>query len=301
MIDRRTVLAATAAGALAACAQGGEGTVPSQREADGQEALSGFAVNAESWYLDTPFLERFDRAVRDGFTHVEFWGPEGEDRTPQAIAKAASDAGLNVIQIVGGAPLLARSDAATRQQFLDMSERTVEHAALFGCDIATIVGHNDVDGVSKADSLKAYADHLAAAAPIFEAAGVTAAIEPFNPYNHPGHFLYGSADAMAVVDAVGSPRVKINWDLFHMQRYEGELIGNLRKARDTIGYVQLADAPDRGQPGTGDVDYANVVKAVREAGYARPIGLEFWAADGDYDRAVADMLALSGRIAALGA
>ena len=59
-----------------------------------------------------------------------------------------------------------------------------------------------------------------------------------------------------------------------------------------VGYVQLADAPDRTQPGTGDVNYANVIRAVRAAGYARPIGLEFWAEDGDYARAVRDMVKL---------
>lgn len=291
-MDRRTVIIGMGAGALAACAQGGGSMADTANEADVQEALSGFAVNTESWYLDTPFLQRFDRAARDGFTHVEFWGSEGDDRSPEAIAKAASDAGLNIIQIVGGAPLLAKSDAATRQEFLAMCERTVEQAAILDTDIATIVGHNDVDGISKADSLASYTDHLAAAAPIFEAGGVTAAIEPFNPFNHPGHFLYGARDAVAVVEAVDSERVKINWDLFHMQRYEGELIGNIRQAGDTIGYVQLADAPDRTQPGTGDVNYANVIRAVRAAGYARPIGLEFWAEDGDYARAVRDMVKL---------
>ena len=301
MIDRRALFAGTvAAGALAAC--GGAGAEPAAALSDTErrERLSGFAANMESWYLDTPFLQRFDRAARDGFSHVEFWGPEGDDRTPESAAEAAQDAGLNVIQIVGGAPLLARGDAGTRAEFLDMCERTVEHADILDTNIATIVGHNDVEGVSKADALAAYTDHLAAAAPIFERAGVVAAIEPFNPYNHPGHFLYGSADAMEVVRAVDSDAVKINWDLFHMQRYEGELIGNLRKAGDTIGYVQLADAPDRGQPGTGDVDYANVVRAVRAAGYDLPIGCEFWAKDGDDARAVEDMLALAGRIAALG-
>ena len=293
-IDRRAVLVAGAG--LAACVAA-SGVAESETEADRASLLSGFAVNTESWYLDVPFLERFDRAARDGFTQVEFWGPEGEDRTPEQIRRAAGDAGLNIIQIVGGAPLLARGDAATRQSFLDMSARTVEQAALLNTDIATIVGHNDVEGISKADSLEAYTEHLAAAAPIFEAAGVTAAIEPFNPFNHPGHFLYGARDAVAVVEAVGSPRVKINWDLFHMQRHEGELIGNLRQAGDTIGYVQLADAPDRTQPGRGDVNYTNVIKAVREAGYARPIGLEFWAADGDYGQAVADMVGLARTLA----
>jgi hydroxypyruvate isomerase len=292
VIDRRAVLVGTAiAASLAACANEGDGEPEGRRD-----LLSGYAVNLESWYRDQPFLARFDQAVRDGFTSVEFWSPVGDDRTPDAAAKAARDARLNVVQIVGGAPNLALSDRQTRQIFLDMCKVTVEHAATLQTRIATIVGHAVQEGVTKADSLAAYADHLAAAASIFEAAGVTAVIEPFNPYDHPGHFLYGSSDAIQIVQAVNSPAVKINWDLFHMQRYEGELIGNLRRAGDTIGYVQLADAPDRAQPGTGDVNYANVIKAVREAGYDRPIGLEFWAKDDDYNQAVLDMLRLSEKV-----
>jgi len=81
-----------------------------------------------------------------------------------------------------------------------------------------------------------------------------------------------------------------------MQRHEGELIGNLKRHADTICYVQLADAPARGQPGTGDVNYTNVIKQVRAGGYVRPIGLEFWAKDKNYDQAVQDMLDLSRAI-----
>ena len=287
VFDRRTFLA-SAAVCAAACSQAN--VLPGERRA----SLSGFAVNLESWYLDTLFLGRFDRAARDGFAHVELWVPEGEDRTTDDIGRMARDAGLSIAQIVGEAPELARSDPGTRESFLEMCRKTVDRAKRLDAPVATIVGHNSIDGISKADSLLAYADHLAAAAPIFESAGVIAAIEPFNPFNHPGHFLYGAGDAISVVQTVNSPAIKINWDLFHMQRYEGELIGNLRKAGNTVGYAQLADAPDRMQPGTGDVNYANVLKYLRNVvGYTKPIGLEFWAADGDYDRAVWDMVNLA--------
>ena len=73
---------------------------------------------------------------------------------------------------------------------------------------------------------------------------------------------------------MGSPHVKLNWDLFHMQRYEGNLIDNLRKGRQHIGYVQIADSPDRNEPSTGEVNYATVLEAVREIGYRRPVGVE---------------------------
>ncbi|WP_427452772.1 TIM barrel protein [Litorimonas sp. WD9-15] len=256
-----------------------------------RDLLSGFALNVESWYADLPFEARFDKAAADGFSHVEFWFIDSWDRDAAELAGLANDAGVKVAQIVGDAPELARPNV--QDKFLENCKRAVENARILNTDIVTVTGHQDVEGISKSDSLSAYQDHMAAAAPIFEDAEVFAAIEPFNPYDHPGHFIYGSAEAVDIVRAVNSPFVKLNWDLFHMQRHEGELIGNLKRHADTICYVQLADTPDRGQPGTGDVNYANVIRQVRSGGYDKPIGLEFWAQDGDYAQAITDILALA--------
>lgn len=296
MVDRRAFLVSGAALATA-CS-----TVPSASTSvvarpSIQEKLSGFALNTESWFLDRPFDNRFDAAARAGFTHVEFWSLNDQEKSAKKLAKIASDAGVSVVQIVGDAPDLARKENRTR--FLDHCKRAVERAHILSTDIVTLVGHQSVDGISKSDSLRAYTAHIAEAAQIFDDAQVMAAIEPFNPYDHPGFFIYGSSDAVAIVREIDSPFVKLNWDLFHMQRTEGELIGNLRKSSDTIGYVQLADAPDRHQPGTGDVNYATVIQEVRAQGYNRPIGLEFWAKDNNYDQAVLDMLTLADQITAL--
>ena len=84
---------------------------------------------------------------------------------------------------------------------------------------------------------------------------------------------------------VGSPQVKINWDLYHMQRYEGNLIDNLRKNIDHVGYFQLADSPDRNEPLTGEINYTEVFKAIKQAGYKRPVGLECSPQDGNVVRA----------------
>jgi len=78
-----------------------------------------------------------------------------------------------------------------------------------------------------------------------------------------------------------------------MQRAEGNVIDNLTKGTDQICYAQLADSPARGQPGTGEMDYVQIIQALRAAGYDRAIGLEFWAEDKDYNRAVTDMKALA--------
>jgi hydroxypyruvate isomerase len=276
---------------LTACAGPSQQAGLTLKAGEKTDLLSGYALNVESWYADLDFAARFDKAARDGFSHVEFWFIDSWDRKASELAKLATDAGVRVAQIVGDSPPLALS--GTRDVFLENCKRAVENARILDTDIVTLTGHQNVDGVSKADSLKSYRDHMAAAAPIFEDARVFAAIEPFNPYDHPGHFIYGSADAVEIVQAINSPYMKLNWDLFHMQRHEGELIGNLKRHADTICYVQLADTPDRAQPGTGDVNYANVLKQVRAGGYDRPIGLELWAKDKDYDQAVADILKLS--------
>ncbi len=280
--------AAVAAAGLTACSASSSVDLS---ESQTRKLLSGFALNVESWYADIPFEARFDKAAEDGFSHVEFWFIDSWDRKASELAKLATDAGVQIAQIVGDAPALARPDVRT--EFLENCKRAVENAQLLGTEIVTITGHQDVDGISKSDSLKSYRDHLAAAAPIFEDAETYAAIEPFNPYDHPGHFIYGSAEAVEIVTAINSPYVKLNWDLFHMQRHEGELIGNLKRHAQTICYVQIADTPDRAQPGTGDVNYANVLKQVRAGGYNRPIGLELWAKDKDYDQAVSDVVGLA--------
>jgi len=291
-IDRRTALLAAGVGlALGACADAGSNTSAALTSDRIEDLLSGYAVNVESWYADLDFSARFDQAARDGFSHIEFWFIESWDRKATNLAKLAKDAGVQVAQIVGDCPALALPDS--REIFLENCKRAVENARLLDTDIVTLTGHQNVEGVSKAESLKNYRDHIVAAAPIFEDAKVFAAIEPFNPYDHPGHFIYGSPDAVEIVRDVNSPFVKLNWDLFHMQRHEGELIGNLKRYADAICYVQLADAPDRGQPGTGDVNYENVLKQVRAGGYDRPIGLEFWAKDNDYALAIQDILKLA--------
>jgi hydroxypyruvate isomerase len=97
--------------------------------------------------------------------------------------------------------------------------------------------------------------------------------------------LHGSTDALRIVRAVGSPRVKICWDLYHMQISEGDLCGRMREGIDEIGYFQLADTPGRNDPGTGEVHYPRVMRAAWELGYRGWVGLEFTPRDGAVEAA----------------
>jgi hydroxypyruvate isomerase len=129
-------------------------------------------------------------------------------------------------------------------------------------------------------------------APMLETAGVTALVEPFNRVNHLNHLLNGSQPALPMVRSVNSPRVKLLWDFYHMQLEDGDLIEKFNAGVDQVAHVQIGDVPGRHQPGTGEVNHANLLRAVRAAGYAGKIGLEFMPLDQNDAKAVDDMLAL---------
>ncbi|OUW15960.1 MAG: hypothetical protein CBD18_07790 [Opitutales bacterium TMED158] len=118
------------------------------------------------------------------------------------------------------------------------------------------------------------ADHLKACAELCEPNGLTLAIEPLNPVSHPGLFLQRISHARQICKMVASPSVKILNDLFHQQITEGNLISNLRQAWDEIAYIQVGDVPGRKQPGTGEINFAHIMKWLDDKGYSGIIGLE---------------------------
>ena len=291
-MNRRDVIAASAIGlSLSACVGSKQ---PKRNNEQIVSALSGFAVNVESWWADLSFDTRFDMAAKSGFEHVEFWFIDSWNRDVKALARHASDAGVKISQIVADAPALA--DLKNKDAYLESVKRAIDNAHTLDTKIVTVTGHQDIDGIAAVDALKAYQDNIAASAPLWEAANIYCAIEPFNPYDHPGHFIYGHADALSICQQINSPFVKLNWDLFHMQRYEGNLITHFEKGADHVAYVQLADSPARHQPGTGEVNYQPVLEAVRTQGYKDPIGLELWAKDKDYARALEAVIRLGEAI-----
>lgn len=242
--------------------------------ATADDAKTQFAVNIEMWFEGTRFEERVENAAALGFPAIEFWFYK--DRDMGELAERLNAHGMSATQFTAwGFGQEINDPRIEPEAFVAAIEESCDVAnALPGCDLFTVVAGDDVEGFSKSEMHAAVIDKLKAAVPVLESRGKTAIVEPMNPYNHPAHCLYGSDDGIALCEAVGSPNVKLNWDLFHMQRYEGNLIDNLRKGQDHIGYVQIADSPDRNEPLTGEVNFSKVLQAVHEIGYTRPVGLE---------------------------
>jgi len=248
-------------------------------------------VNLDTWFKQVPFEQRFALAKQHSFKFIEFWPVDRGNGTKASALRTLCDAnGLTVTQFAPAWPNFA--DPAKHPELLKTAEAAIADAKTLGCSQFTVTGHSLVEGMSREAQLAGYLAGLMRMAPMLEEAGVTALVEPFNRVNHLNHLLNGSQPALPMVRAVNSPKVKLLWDFYHMQLEDGDLIEKFTAGADQVAHVQIGDVPGRHQPGTGEVNHTNLLRAVRAAGYRGKIGLEFMPLDQDDSKAVKDMLAL---------
>ena len=163
-----------------------------------------------------------------------------------------------------------------RDQFLKEMEAAITVANKFKCKRLVTLTGNDVPGMSREAMMESAVAGLKAAAPMLEKNGITAVIEVLNTYvNHPNYYLYLVNDAAKLIDAVGSPNVKILFDIYHVQIMEGNLIPLIRQHIKRIDHFHIGDHPGRHQPGTGEINYRNVFKAIYDLGYEGYAALEY--------------------------
>jgi hydroxypyruvate isomerase len=275
----------------AAAALAGLAAAPASASAQTMAGLNGYAINLDTWCKQAPFEQRFALARKLGFRTIEFWTVDrGNGTKASDIKKLVDDNGLDVTQFAPAWPNFA--DQSKLPDLLKVTEQAIADAKTLGCIKFTITGHALIDGMTREAQLAGYTAGLMRIAPLLEQAGVTGLVEPFNRVNHLNHLLNGSQPALPMVRSVNSPRVKLLWDFYHMQLEDGDLIEKFTAGADQVAHVQIGDVPGRHQPGTGEVNHANLLRAVRAGGYHDKIGLEFMPLDQDDAKAVKDMLAL---------
>lgn len=297
--QRRDLLKLGLAGGIAAGAASlGGAAAPAHAhvtdKGERRRLLSAFACNAEMWFGGLPFLERLNGIAALDFTYFEMWSFNNKnkgDTTPQQIAARMRELGLTCTSISPGSPDL--TIAENLPGFLDAVRQAIELSQLMGVKRFNMTGHKLVEGLTLEQMGDNYVRALEAAIPLVEAADLTLMVEPYNPFNHPGHFIQGVFPGVDLIQRVNSPRVKMMWDLFHMQRTNGNLITHMTKYWDLVDYIQFADSPDRHQPGTGEIAYGLVFEAARELGYTLPFGAELKPKDNDDAAAANALIALA--------
>jgi hydroxypyruvate isomerase len=165
-----------------------------------------------------------------------------------------------------------------REGFLREINASVEAAKKIEAQRLVVLTGNELGGLPRSQQMANAVAALREAAPILEKNGLTAVVEILNTYvDHAGYFLYYVRDGAELVDRVGSPNVKLLFDIYHVQIMEGNLISNIRAHIERIGHFHVGDVPGRHEPGTGEINYRNVFKAIYELGdrFQGYVGLEY--------------------------
>ncbi len=236
-----------------------------------------FAANLSMMFTERPFLERFAAAAEAGFEGVEFLFPYEEE--PQAIRDALDAAGLQ--QALFNCPPgdwaageRGMSAIPGREaEFRDAFETALAYAGVIRPDRLHVMA-----GLSSGPAARAaYVGNLA------WAAGRAAehdpsrplVIEPINTRDIPGYFLNRSDEAVSVIDEVGAPNLRLQFDLYHAQIMEGDLTRRLERLMPVISHIQIAGVPDRHEPDDGELNFPHLFATLDRLGYDGWVGCEY--------------------------
>jgi len=238
-----------------------------------------FCANVSILFKEVPLLERFARAAQADFRAVEFWWPRGEDLGQ--VEAAIRDAGVQVVLVnfdAGDMPAGDRgllSDPQREQGFRDNVPVALELAERLGCrQLNALVGHRIAD-LGLDEQLDLAARNVAFAADEARGIGAAVLIEAVNTFENGPYLVSTTRAAASFVGRVGRDNVRLQYDAYHMQRMEGNLVATLREHIGRIAHVQVADSPGRGEPGTGEIHYRYVLTELERLGYEGYIGLEY--------------------------
>ncbi|WP_020122004.1 hydroxypyruvate isomerase family protein [Streptomyces canus] len=239
-----------------------------------------FDANLKWLFTEVPFEERFDAAARAGFTAVEYASPYAYE--PRRLRALLDDAGLEQILIntpMGPAGSPTRSGYACLPDAVgDYREgvlRGLEYATALGAKFLHVVGGIVPEGVSADRAFARYVANIAWAAEQARGTGIRLLLEAQNQRDAPGFVLTSQARAAAVVEAVGVDLVGLLLDFYHAQIDEGDLIRTFEKHRGIALHLQIADVPERHEPGTGEIAYSTLFRVIESSGYDGWIGCEY--------------------------
>ena len=279
-LSRRTVLAGAGAAAVAAA---GTGLASSASAQTAPRFSLGYAPHEGSFASRGNRLEQIAYAADQGFTAWEDNEAAGRSVEEQAaMARALQQRGMTMGVFVASMPrwaefrpLLGGNDNGDRDAFLSDIRASIDVARRLDAKWMTVVpGFLDRKLPVEIQTARVI-DTMRRAAEIVEPHGLVMVMEPLNTLtDHPGVFLQTIPQGFAIAEAVNSPAVKVLADLYHEQIQAGNLIRTLETCWDEIAYLQFGDNPGRKEPGTGEINYRNVVRWLRARNFAGVIGME---------------------------
>jgi hydroxypyruvate isomerase len=238
-----------------------------------------FAANLTMLFTETGFLERFEGAANAGFDAVEYLFPYDYDK--DLLRARLKKHGLKqVLHNLPGGNWSAgeRGIACLPDRIAEFEagvDRAIQYATALGCTRVNCLAGIKPTGLGADVAQETFVRNLQYAAPRLEAAGIALLIEPINTRDVPGFYLSGTRQAVDIIAAVGSRNLFLQFDMYHMHMMGEDLARTIHDHLPLVGHMQLADAPGRHEPGTGEIGYPSLFELIDRAGYTGWIGCEY--------------------------
>ena len=249
------------------------------------------SVCLETVYTQLPVEERIARIAEAGFTSVEFWHPEGTWDGHEIRSEWAKDATslrracdrhgvvLNDFALhawdgsLGGSPVKPQD----RQRYLAQIRKMIAFAQEAGCCRGITLSGTVDPALSRQEMHKHLEDALAEAVAIADRAQFTLLLEPLNTLvDHPGYYLDSSREAVEIVRTLDSPRLRVLFDIYHMQIMEGNLLATIERNLPWIGHFHAAGVPGRAELFGSELNYPAILAKIESLGYDGGFGLEYF-------------------------
>ena len=246
--------------------------------------MTRLAANLNFLYGEHAYLDRVAAAARDGFKAVEMQTPY--DFPVAEVRARVEEDGVELCLInmnMGDAKKGERGFGAVPGREADFRralDQALEYAAALHVPTIHAIAGVMVPGESRERHREVYVKNLAAAAAEAKSIGATVVIEPINTRDVPGFFLNRQDEAHAICRDVGAANLKVQMDLYHVQVVEGDVATKIRQYIANVGHVQIAGAPERHEPDTGEQNYTYLLQVLEDAGYKGWVGCEYRPAKG---------------------
>ena len=238
-----------------------------------------FSANLSFLYQDLPFLDRFAAAAKDGFGGLEYLGPYAEPKEKVADALQASGLKQVLFNVPSGDWAGGERGIACLPdrvgEFRDGVSLALDYAKALDCPQVNVISGLVPEGADRQTLETVLVENLGYAARRCADAGVKLLIEPINLRDIPGFFLSTTDHVERILDRVGSDNLYIQYDFYHMQITQGDLIPTFARLKDRIAHVQIADNPGRNEPGTGEINYTFILSELDRLGYDGWVGCEY--------------------------
>lgn len=240
-----------------------------------------YSICIETIYTEQLFEKRI-KSVRDAdFDYCEFWSWQNKDL--DKISKYCKKYDIKIGSFSGDDEYSMIS-SKENTDYIDFVKQSINMAKILNCPYLVI--HSDalcedgsakvlIENISYDKKIENIYEALSKLKPIAEKEKVCLVLEPLNTsVDHPEYFLDSSKTVFDIIKRIDSEYIKVLYDVYHMQIMEGNIIDCLMNNIDLIGYIHIADVPGRHEPGTGELNYNNIIKALNELKYNGIIGFE---------------------------